>query len=71
MTTFNQATKDYGQKQLDGLIDLVTAAANEACNQGLDDARDKLWQGLGHLQIAKGILGGVTGPEVSTRSGEK
>lgn len=69
MKSFNQKSKDYGHKMLDELITMTKAAAEEACNAGLDDARDKLYSGLGDLYKAKSTLGSVTGPEVSTRSG--
>lgn len=71
MTAFTQEAKDHGNKMLDELISMVHAAAIETCKGGLDDARDDLYKGLGHLYQAKGILGGVNGPEVSTRMGGK
>lgn len=71
MTTFNQDTKDRGQKMLDALIAMATQGAIDACAAGEDDARDKLYMGIGHLYAVKGILGGVSGPDVSTRGGDK
>ena len=71
MTTFTQDTKDRGHKMLDALIKMATQGAIDACAAGEDEARDELYKGVGHLYMVKGILGGVSGPDVSTRSGDK
>lgn len=71
MSTFNQATKDKGHKMLDALIRMTHEGAIDACTVGENAARDQLYIGLGHLYMAKGVLGGVTGADVSTKSGDK
>jgi hypothetical protein len=71
MEYFTQANKDKGHAMLDALIDMTREAAIECCKAGLDAQRDALYDGLSKLYSAKSILGGVEGPEVSTRSGEK
>lgn len=70
--SLDQATLDKAHKMLDRLIDMTEAARVEACNEGLEAARDRLDLVGAHLRMARSEAGPLDfGNGVRPRSGDK